>query len=743
MSCTAKDVLIIYQTEAEQWATYLKSVFAGPIPEAGICCYDIATVSSRRDDFPGLDRYNCKLLILSKGMLEGFCQGWRFFLARVLSPAAHVVVLLCGVESVTPLLELVPLSADEYLQISSEQDVHEYLSTVINIVGKGVSATAANVNPLTCKLSGSEQKGERLQSAGVHGDGCRLVPARVPCGASTEVFILLKDEAPGGDTEVEFTGENQMRRAEPVHWNDRTLCVNAPDFPAGNVRVTVYSNGVPLSKAQLQYYSSMEEVACLLSRVADPVDFMCQALQLSSVDALDEELSSMLLEGMPTGGFPALPCVHTPERESRNADVPSLLHFAAQHGFKSVSSLLLQCPGVERALHTANRRGQTPAEIAKIHGHKELHVLLEEKLVTRRATSRATFHFTVWILARRKRQVGQPLTQSAMHQTLLILHLRFVLPLKKEFFDIAPAASSEALLLGLQRGKLNLSGMPGAPAAADICEKDLAFCSDMLLANGPDLAAASLSQGKTAFFYPAGRNIFSPGEDSGDVYEVMGPAGNPSTAAVQRVQRAEDEGEEVEELYGPLEMSEEYETILNSTKTPVIANRPPAPKPRPEGTQVKKGRTLYIRKVFQKKKTPPANADLYSLPTIQAPGRDDSALSTYDTFVPNQIDGLQWLSELQRRVKAGSLTVDQALERFSDWQRVQKGMDAAQKEKLNQLRARIINSGEDDNGVYDEINIVHYTPSAMANKSRRGSQTLESDSPSRPLKGQLHVGLLY
>ncbi|XP_047193547.1 B-cell scaffold protein with ankyrin repeats-like [Scophthalmus maximus] len=608
----AKDVLIIYQTEAEQWATYLKSAFAGPIPEAGICCYDIATVSSRRDDFPGLDRYNCKLLILSKGMLEGFCQGWRFFLARVLSPAAHVVVLLCGVESVTPLLELVPLSADEYLQISSEQDVHEYLSTVINIVGKGVSATAANVNPLTCKLSGSEQKGERLQSAGVHGDGCRLVPARVPCGASTEVFILLKDEAPGGDTEVEFKGENQMRRAEPVHWNDRTLCVNAPDFPAGNVRVTVYSNGVPLSKAQLQYYSSMEEVACLLSRVADPVDFMCQALQLSSVDALDEELSSMLLEGMPTGGFPALPCVHTPERESRNADVPSLLHFAAQHGFKSVSSLLLQCPGVERALHTANRRGQTPAEIAKIHGHKELHVLLEEKL-----------------------------------------------------------------------------------------------------------------------------NIFSPGEDSGDVYEVMGPAGNPSTAAVQRVQRAEDEGEEVEELYGPLEMSEEYETILNSTKTPVIANRPPAPKPRPEGTQVKKGRTLYIRKVFQKKKTPPANADLYSLPTIQAPGRDDSALSTYDTFVPNQIDGLQWLSELQRRVKAGSLTVDQALERFSDWQRVQKGMDAAQKEKLNQLRARIINSGEDDS-VYDEINIVHYTPSAMANKSRRGSQTLESDSPSRPLKGQLH-----
>lgn len=135
----AEELLIIYETEAEQWATYLHSVFTGPISEAGICCYDIATVSSRRDDFLRLARYTCKLLILSKGMLEGMCQMWRFFLARVLSPAAHVVVLLCGVESLTPLLELVPLNGDECLQISSEQDAHEYLSTVTDIVKKGMA----------------------------------------------------------------------------------------------------------------------------------------------------------------------------------------------------------------------------------------------------------------------------------------------------------------------------------------------------------------------------------------------------------------------------------------------------------------------------------------------------------------------------------------------------------------------------------------------------------------------------
>lgn len=60
-----------------------------------------------------------------------------------------------------------------------------------------------------------------------------------------------------------------------------TFCVfSTADFPPGNVSVTLYSDGVPLSKAQLHYYSTMEETANLLSRAADPVDFMCQVQPL-------------------------------------------------------------------------------------------------------------------------------------------------------------------------------------------------------------------------------------------------------------------------------------------------------------------------------------------------------------------------------------------------------------------------------------------------------------------------------
>ncbi|XP_030017533.1 B-cell scaffold protein with ankyrin repeats-like [Sphaeramia orbicularis] len=619
MNHTAQDLLIIYEPEAEQWATYLHSVFTGVISDQGICCYDISSLSSRKDDFLRLAGYTCKLLILSKGMLEGLCQMRRFFLARVLSPAAHVVVLLCGVDNLTHFLELVPLNGNECLQISSEQDAHEYLSTVTDIVRKGASATAANVNPLTRKSSGSEQKPEQMQSTPGHGveSGIVVIPPRVPCGSSTEVFILLRNEAAGVNTEVEFTGGIQVIRVKPTHWGNRILCVDAPDFPAGSVKVTVFSDGVPLSKAQLSYYSNMEELTCILSRVADPVDFMCQALKVSSAEKLDQKLSSMLLKGMPTGGFQGLQSKGPPERaELHHADVPTLLHFAARYGLKSVSSLLLQCPGAERAVHTANRHGQTPIEISKSHGHTELHILLRETL-----------------------------------------------------------------------------------------------------------------------------KMFNPGEDNGDasVYEMMCTAGKASTMEIQREQQGKaDDEEEEEDPYAPLGVNDEYDTILTSTTAIAIANRPPAPTPRPETTPVKEDRTPYIAQVFKKKKTQQSDADLYSLPTKQAQGRKDSMSSTYDTYVPNQIQGLQQLVELRQRVKAGSLTVEEALERLNDWQRVQKGMNAVQQEKLSQLRASIINNKEDDDSVYDKINIVHHTPSAAVNESRRGSQSVDSEFYSKPLKG--HTG---
>ncbi|XP_052442797.1 B-cell scaffold protein with ankyrin repeats-like [Carassius gibelio] len=177
MSNSSEDLLIIYEAEAEQWASYLHFHLVGPIPEAGICCYDIALVTSRQDDFLRLSGYKCKLLILSRGMLEGLCQLRRYFLNRVLRPETSVVILLCGVESLDPLLELVPLKREQCLQISSEQEPRDYQLAVAEIVHKGGQEAAED------GLSLQKLKIQKKLSSGalVTNQSLLVLPSRVPC----------------------------------------------------------------------------------------------------------------------------------------------------------------------------------------------------------------------------------------------------------------------------------------------------------------------------------------------------------------------------------------------------------------------------------------------------------------------------------------------------------------------------------------------------------------------------------
>ncbi|KAK7909702.1 hypothetical protein WMY93_014386 [Mugilogobius chulae] len=380
MNHTAQQVLIIYETSSQQWATYLQSILSGAVPSESICCYDITTVSCKGENILVLGEYTCKLLVLSKNLLRKLCQVRRFFLARVLSPASSVVVLLCGVDSLKPLLDLVPLNGEQCLQISSEQDPKEYLTAVMDIVNKGVSSPVSNARPLLRKASGEEQNMSLRQSSTSYNllSTIALVPSRVPCGSSAEVFLLLKNESAANVTEVQFSKDNLKVKVKPTQWSDSVISFSAPDFPAGIVKVTVLSNGVALNKTELSYYSSLEEMNRLLSSMADPVQFMCQALRVPSTEKLDQMLSSMLLRRMPRGGFQGLQRESKPERESHNSEVHTMLHFAAQYGLKSLSSVLLQCPCAERAVLTANRHGHTPSDIAMHHGHTELHVLLKQ-----------------------------------------------------------------------------------------------------------------------------------------------------------------------------------------------------------------------------------------------------------------------------------------------------------------------------------------------------------------------------
>lgn len=207
----------------------------------------------------------------------------------------------------------------------------------LNFFSPGALATAGNVNHLTCKPSGPVQKAKQMQSSGA--DRVRtnvvVIPSRVPCGVrdallasqfvgsdrSSNLRYCLLGRAPRrclffwktrrltatarwssatgirlwewslfGGTSWSYVSVHQVNKT--VMWWKRTaykvlyqicttlVCVLAVDFPAGNVRVTVYSGGKSPRSAQLQYYTNMEELNRLLSRVADPVQFMCQVRSL-------------------------------------------------------------------------------------------------------------------------------------------------------------------------------------------------------------------------------------------------------------------------------------------------------------------------------------------------------------------------------------------------------------------------------------------------------------------------------
>uniref|UniRef100_A0A673N2L7 DBB domain-containing protein n=1 Tax=Sinocyclocheilus rhinocerous TaxID=307959 RepID=A0A673N2L7_9TELE len=469
--------------------SYLHFHLVGPIPEAGICCYDIALVTSRRDDFLRLGGYKCKLLILSRGMLEGLCQLRRFFLARVLRPETSVVILLCGVESLDPLLELVPLKGDQCLQISSEQEPQDYQLAVAEIVHKGKKVWEV------LELEWQQKE-------------CRFDPQALHSNPM-EIFILLQEAIASKDAEVEFSGNKQRVRVKPVNWNESTLKVTAPDFTAGHVIVTLYSKGLVKGNACLQYYTIMEDIAHFLQQAADPVKFMCQAFQVSSLEKLDQTLASGLMRKMPTGGFQGLQCDQSP---CHSEDIPTLLHFAAQHGLRDLASALLQCPGSRQALKIPNSHGHTPLDLAHVHGHNQLYILLQESLVSKN---------NLWLV-----------DPNEEHQN------------------------------------------------------------------------------------NEGENVYTP----------LGRDG------------------------------EEYDTILTSSSSVVIVNRPPAPTPRPDSLPTPEDKTPFI---------------------AQARPRD-SISTTYDTFVPSQPPGLDELIKLQQEVKMGSLSIDDALDRFNDWQRLQKGMDSIQ-----------------------------------------------------------------
>ncbi|XP_068869359.1 B-cell scaffold protein with ankyrin repeats isoform X7 [Aphelocoma coerulescens] len=401
-----KDILVIYEQEAEEWALYLKSLFGLIVNEEGILLYDLENSSFKHQELLGLPSYKCKLLILSCGLLNCLNQKRSYFLEQVLKPPDNVVILLCGVENSEILYEILTLDGGSK-EISTDQKPEEYILVVKGIIqpdksldenpGDSVSyiyeavlaedhQTISDINLSDVRRASEETNltfkteilSERLES---NEQSILVLPRRISCENPGEIFILLKDEIDEETLEIEFVADHQRIRTQTASWNKKVKYMKALDFPAGPVYVNVYCGGVIKTTAQIEYYTALEEIEPILKKVADPIAFTCQqALKFSSVEKVDNVLTSLLKSKISSYEFSPFQSEeeHHQQANSHLEEFPTLLHCAARFGLKNLATFLLSCPEATQACKITNKYGDDPESIAKKHGHKELRKLIKE-----------------------------------------------------------------------------------------------------------------------------------------------------------------------------------------------------------------------------------------------------------------------------------------------------------------------------------------------------------------------------
>ncbi|NXE22656.1 BANK1 protein, partial [Ardeotis kori] len=118
-----------------------------------------------------------------------------------------------------------------------------------------------------------------------------------------------------------------------------------------------------------------------------------------------------------------------------------------------------------------------------------------------------------------------------------------------------------------------------------------------------------------------------------------------------------------------------------------IVNRPPAPTPRPMYLPIREENTPYIVQVFQQKATRVSSENDRTYCNARKPAQRGHTAPVTDSPVKHSIPAEQEeLIHLQEQVKKGAISVDQALDRFKQWQNEKQSLQSTQQEKVHRLR---------------------------------------------------------
>ncbi|XP_044071226.1 LOW QUALITY PROTEIN: phosphoinositide 3-kinase adapter protein 1-like [Siniperca chuatsi] len=663
-SVSAYELLILHTDDAHEWATYLQQILKASrkFRKRSILLRAVGPADQLHGyNFEYFQSCKCIVLLLTGTLLDMlYDPELQGALQELLYLPHRVVALLCGVTE-----DDIPMEIFEdwpsWRKLYAEDEPAVYVSTVLESINDSrqvqvehereaaaaaeldITAAYSTENPTTDETEevvSEEQKETVLKdeepvSTGIstseemstptHLTCLTVQPNRVLCGELETLYIILTHKVDDQSVpEVEFSSENVAAKRVPgTVENEYTISVTAPDMPAGVVSLAMYTDQSCVSLRPVTYYTNMGEVSRYLKNATDPVNFICQAFNLTSnaTESLDNMLTDSLKSRMPATSLQLFGIRQIEEDNmaayQRNEELPTLLHFAAKYGLKKLTTILLQCPGALQAYSVMNKYGDYPNTLAEKSGFSDLRQFMDEFVET---ADMLKSHFEDSINTEESAEVYE--IMSTTSQDIMMKYSGCSEDIYESMLGIDPEYAEDLDLYEVM-------------SAVDVNPEEA-----MLRKFFQAKPHASVNQDNNEHFKSE--------EEENDNHNDL------------------DQIEEEEDPYN-LFPEDIYDTLdENSSYNPVILNRPPAPIPRPETKLEPEKPMTYISRVFSDKDMSQTRTMEMGCPAAQPVA--DPPLPVYDPYAGMKTPGQRQLICLQERVKVGEITVDEAVQEFKAWQ---------------------------------------------------------------------------
>ncbi|CAH1246220.1 PIK3AP1 [Branchiostoma lanceolatum] len=361
------DLSIMYSPDGEQWSEFLSDEFRRRSDEIEMYFESIEQLPLHHSQEKAIKNSRCQFLLVSPDFTDLFSYtSFREFFPQ----PQQVVVLLCGVEhghledifvnmpgsdkwtilsttdGVPTILErtfqvinsfepepdtespYMPMAGKSQGEVGTEetylpmdqsnkmegQDLYEDMET--KPPRSGVFEDTYMIRTVATPDSGSDDSGppqrppkpgkSRPEGPKMSKELQLVQPYTVASGSGERVVLIFKNTLPEGDSyTVEFQGNKQTSVVTATKENPYTLVLNAPDHPPETTKATVKCDSKLLGNATMVFVSKMQRLEELLSDVSKPIEFMCQSLGAEPLNlkTLDKILRDTFKKHMPPKGL--------------------------------------------------------------------------------------------------------------------------------------------------------------------------------------------------------------------------------------------------------------------------------------------------------------------------------------------------------------------------------------------------------------------------------------------------------